>query len=80
MLLISGFSSKNFCISFICLLSKILCMPILISLAGIPPIIEHWGSFEKSLLTKLLLETIVRSGIEAPAEIVQELHIQQNFP
>lgn len=42
--------------------------------------IDSEGMAEKSLPTKLLLATIVLSGIIAPPVIVDELHIQQYSP
>ena len=54
--------------------------PVFINLAGIPPIIEFFSMAEKSLLTRLLLVTIVLSGIIAPADILDVLQIQQLSP
>lgn len=54
--------------------------PVDINFAGIPPMIDSEGMAEKSLPTKLLLATIVLSGIIAPPVIVDELHIQQYSP
>ena len=44
------------------------------------PIIDSSGIADRSLFTRLLLATILLSGIFVPAAIVVELHIQQYEP